>query len=873
VAALAGAAGAFLGAGLICSPAWAADKPKPAKKADKPKKDAPYDRMDYGPYLSASFISHPAAKYDNGPGAFSSDSTARGFAIKLADGFESGIIFDSDLMRISCAWTEGSLQFRGLIGDGAHGWDPGPKLPPLFETPHLPGWADANGSFKDPRNGEDLKPLPPAGPLPHDYARYKGLYRHGEQVVLSYTVNGADVLESPSLETNADAKAVVRSFTIGKSPSALEVMVAEGKPDPAVPDEPTKELKIDSDTTATLGDLHIAVVGAPAGSKLEKVEDTAVALKLPPLAGATNFEILVAGGGNKDKTEFDEIAKDAKPADLSALTHGGPSLWKETVETKGVTPESRIADDNLKIPELNKKIAELQDGPQFNEAERNKIKEELKKAHAELSSAQADLKDATDELTHPYAIDRLTIPYDNPYHSWMRIGGFDFFSDGKRAALSTWSGDVWIVSGIDQGLDHLTWKRFATGLHQPLGLKIVDDTIYTVGHDQITKLVDLDGDGEADFYQDFNSDWQLTSAFHAFCFDLQTDPSGNFFFNFGSPVHAGGGGFQKISADHGCILKVSKDGKYMEHFATGLRAPNGMCVGPHGEVTTGDNEGSWVPSSPLHWVKQGQFLGVVTSAHHPMKSTDQTADPQETPKPLMWLSHNGGVDNSSGGQVWVTSDKWGPFKDDLLFMSYGQSRLFKVMYEEVNGQMQGGAVAFPLKFTSSAMRARINPADGQVYVSGLRGWQTNAVKEGGFDRVRYTGQPVRMPNELHTTPTGMAITFTCPLDKATAEDPDNYDVQVWNYLWRSDYGSPEVSTNASATGKEKKDKPAHDTLDVKSAKLLADGKTVVLTIEGIKPVMQMKIEYKHVKAADGTDLHDVIENTIHNLPAPSAASR
>jgi glucose/arabinose dehydrogenase len=812
VAALAGVAGAFLGAGMIPSSALAADKPKSEKK-EKPKKDAPYDRMDYGPYLSASFISHPAAKYDNGPGTFSSDSTARGFAIKLADGFESGLIFDSDLMRTSCAWTEGSLRFRGLIGDGEHGWDPGPTLPPLFETPHLPGWADANGSFADPRNGEDLKPLPPAGPLPHDYARYKGLYRHGEQIVLSYTVNGADVLESPSLETKGDAKAVVRSFTVGKSAGPLEVMVAEGKPDPAVPKEPTKELKIDSDTTATMGDLHIAVVGAPAGSKLEKVEDTAVALKLPALAGATNFEILVAGGGEKDKTDFDEIVKDGKPADLSALTHGGPSLWKETVETKG----------------------------------------ELAK-----------------ETDQPYVIDRLTIPYDNPYHSWMRIGGFDFFADGKRAALSTWSGDVWIVSGIDQGLDHLTWKRFATGLHQPLGLKIVDDTIYTVGHDQITKLIDLDGDGEADFYQDFNSDWQLTSAFHAFCFDLQTDPSGNFFFNFGSPVHAGGGGFQKISADHGCILKVSKDGKYMEHFATGLRAPNGMCVGPHGEVTTGDNEGSWVPSSPLHWVKQGQFLGVVTSAHHPMKSTDQKPDPSETPKPLFWLSHNGGVDNSSGGQVWVTSDKWGPFKDDLLFMSYGQSRLFKVMYEEVNGQMQGGAVAFPLKFTSSAMRARVNPADGQVYVSGLKGWQTNAGKDGGFDRVRYTGQPVRMPKELHTTPTGMAITFTCPLDKATAEDPDNYDVQVWNYIWRSDYGSPEVSTNATATGKEKKDKPAHDTLDVKSAKLSADGKTVVLTIEGIKPVMQMKIEYKHVKAADGTDLHDTIENTIHNLPAPTA---
>ena len=120
------------------------------------------------------------------------------------------------------------------------------------------------------------------------------------------------MLESPSLETKERrrwAKAIVRSFTIGKSAGPLALMVAEGKPDPAVPSEPTKELKIDSDTTATLGDLHIAVVGAPAGAKLEKVEETAVALKLPALSGPTNFKVLVAGGGEKDKAAFDELVK------------------------------------------------------------------------------------------------------------------------------------------------------------------------------------------------------------------------------------------------------------------------------------------------------------------------------------------------------------------------------------------------------------------------------------------------------------------------------------------------------------------------------------------------------------------------------------
>jgi len=166
-------------------------------------------------------------------------------------------------------------------------------------------------------------------------------------------------------------------------------------------------------------------------------------------------------------------------------------------------------------------------------------------------------------------------------------------------------------------------------------------------------------------------------------------------------------------------------------------------------VSVGDNEGTWVPACPLHWVKPGSFNGVVDGGHRALKSTSSKPDPSEHPKPLCWMPKN--VDNSGGGQVWVTSDAWGPFKGELLHLSYGTSSLFKVLKEEVNGQMQGGVVRFPVKFTSSAMRARFNSKDGQLYLSGLRGWQSNAAKEGGFDRVRYTGAPVCMPTGLNAT--------------------------------------------------------------------------------------------------------------------------
>ena len=163
----------------------------------------------------------------------------------------------------------------------------------------------------------------------------------------------------------------------------------------------------------------------------------------------------------------------------------------------------------------------------------------------------------SDNQTDAYVVDKIGVPFNNPHEPKMRIGAFDFFKDGKTAAVCTWDGDVWIVSHIDEKLEKVTWKRFATGLHEPLGLKIVNEKIYTVGDNQITRFHDFNGDGEADFLENFNNDWENTEGFHAFCFDLHTDPEGNFYFAMGCPVRAGGRGFERMGKQHGSVIKVS----------------------------------------------------------------------------------------------------------------------------------------------------------------------------------------------------------------------------------------------------------------------------------------------------------------------------
>ena len=114
-----------------------------------------------------------------------------------------------------------------------------------------------------------------------------------------------------------------------------------------------------------------------------------------------------------------------------------------------------------------------------------------------------------------------------------------------------------------------------------------------------------------------------------------------------------------------------------------------------------------------------------------------------------------------------------------------------------------------------------------------------------------------MPTALHATKRGLYITFTSPLDPATAGDPDNYSIRQWNYRWTRNYGSPEMSVaNPRRQG--------HDKVGITAAGLSADRKTVFLKVPGIRTVMQMKIRYR-IKAADGTALSQRIYNTINRL--------
>ena len=445
----------------------------------------------------------------------------------------------------------------------------------------------------------------------------------------------------------------------------------------------------------------------------------------------------------------------------------------------------------------------------------------------------------------PFAIDVLKRPTDNPWFCRMRLTGFDFTGDGDSLIASAWDGSIWKVSGL-AALDgkttkqfvSLTWRRIASGLFQPLGVKIVNGRTYVTCRDQLCVLHDLNGDEEIDWFECFNNDHQVTEHFHEFAMGLQADAEGNFYYA-KSARHAK----TAIVPHHGTLLRISKDGQRTDIIANGFRAANGVCLNPDGTFIVTDQEGHWNPKNRINYVKPGGFYGNMYGYHDVTDASDSAMQ-----QPLVWITNS--FDRSPGELLWVDSPKWGPLNKRLLNLSYGYGMVYIVPHETVNGQEQGGVCAFPIeRFPTGVMRGRFHPQDGQLYLAGMFAWSGSQTQPGGLYRLRYTGKPVHLPVELGATKRGVSVTFSGKLDPKSATSTASYKVKVWDLKRTKNYGSKHFNER---------------TLPVAAARIDADGRTVHLEIPKVGPTWGMEIKYE-VRSVAGKWIKGKIHNTIYHL--------
>ena len=644
------------------------------------------------------------------------------------------------------------------------------------------------GLIRHPRPGGPLTWRGIQGSAWGDQAvHYQALWPRPQSCVLGYTVNGIGVLEAPEGFSGTTQGQCLRTLQVEAHEQPLEMTLAH-----VIAGSVTKKQRESWTIVSSLIDPQSAVAFRFLGSnpipEMDFVTQPGQAfqtlkLVLPKSQQAQQLQIVV--GNAEDLLQGDALLG-VEALNFDELQQPGPLLWGEPLETQGSAGE-----------------------------------------------VQAGLR-----------MDVISVPFDNPHRALMFLSGIDFFENGT-AAICTVHGDVWLVDGLDREMERVTWRRYATGLYQPLGLRIVDQQVHVLGKDQITRLQDRDGNGEADLYINFNNQGSTSAGTHDYATCLEVDRDGNFYYARGNTG----------------IERVSKDGSRHEVIATGLRNPNGMGLGPNGLLTAAPQEGEWTPASNIAVVKE--------QGHYGYRGPQPNANrPLGYDRPMIWLPRL--LDNSSGGQVWLPEEGWGPLNGAMIHLSFGRCWPLLVLPEKIQGDWQAGAIRLPFQSRSGLCRGAVHPGTGELYLTGLKGWASASVDDGSLVRLSPVSNQISLPIRQEILANGLILTFGDALDESTVQDPNNWSAEQWNYRYAADYGSADYKV--SAPGQQ-----GHDEVEIKSVTLLQDRRQVFIEIPKIQPVMQLAISYRiadHRKRG----MDQTVYLTLHHLgektgePGPHAAT-
>jgi mono/diheme cytochrome c family protein len=710
-------------------------------------------------------------------------------------GNDSYACFDTDLLRMSAAWRGEfvSLTTMAQISYQQAG-NKNNAIPRVLgkgviATGIYPGWTSTEPDFRDPRPAGPNPVAMGRGPIAAQLGRWNGVNVAGGEAVLSYTVAGTDIREQVGSVASSGQVGITRTFQIGASAKPLTLVVAE------VTDGGSAQVNGNVATiSARDTSTSVGVVGAPSGAKLQVDSGRFITLRLPAGAPTSRFRVIAWRGRTSDAGVLRAML--AEPLRMAEIAKGGAAHWARSVTTRGI--------------------------------------------------ASPDTAD--------YVVDRFTLPLANPWRRNVRVADVDFFRDG-RAAVVTFEGDVWIVSGINRELDKVEWKRFASGLYEPLNVNVVRDTIYIHDRQGIVRLRDINGDGEADVYENFSNLSHQSGESREFPLGMGAKPGGGFYLAIGSALDLGPKtspaimtGFRAGSDQSGTIQEVSADGRSIRTFASGLREPI-IGVDPrNGAIAASDQQGNFVPSTPIFLIREGGYYGVPASAHR--------ANPPQPDLPLLWIPHE--VDQSGAGEVWVpgAGDRMAFGGDALVHLSYGRPGPFRVYIDSTRKGVQGALIALPGEYRAPTLKGRVGSSDGQLYLAGFSVWGSKATEVSSLIRLRYTGHPSTLPISVRSGQQGVLVRFASPLDAASVADATHFDVKRWNYVRSSAYGSGHFKLDGTA-GEESLPVRAH---------LSADGRTLLLVVPDMKPVMQMQLAYD-VRSKAGASLRDTLYLTVNSVDA------
>jgi cytochrome c len=402
------------------------------------------------------------------------------------------------------------------------------------------------------------------------------------------------------------------------------------------------------------------------------------------------------------------------------------------------------------------------------------------------------------------------------------VGGIDFLKNGNMV-VSSWNklGAIYIVENVQSGdPKKMKAKLIASGLAEPLGVRVVDDTIYVMQKQEMTKLIDLNGDGIIDEYRTLCDDWKISANFHEFGFGLEYK-DGYFYATLATAIQPGGASTNPQIMDRGKVIKVEKNSGKLEFVSSGLRTPNGIGIGYNDELFVADNQGDWLPSSKIVHVRKGAFFG--SHSVDPKGTANITENP-----PVVWLPQDE-IGNSPSQPSYLNV---GPYKGQMIHGEVTHGGIKRVFVEELNGQLQGCVFRFIQGLEAGVNRIKWGP-DGALYVGGIGNpgnWGQNGKLWYGLQKLSYNKKSVFEMLAVRAKSNGFEIEFTEPLAPGEGASPQTYEVKQWYYKPTINYGGPKLGEQM---------------LTVKSVTISEDRKKAFIEVNGLKAGHVQWIHLRH----------------------------
>jgi azurin/glucose/arabinose dehydrogenase len=479
----------------------------------------------------------------------------------------------------------------------------------------------------------------------------------------------------------------------------------------------------------------------------------------------------------------------------------------------------------------------------------------MKKIHLLLLLMAGTLATANAQTTRPVTQDDyyriITMPI--PENIELEVGGLAVLPDGRLAA-STRRGEVWMITNpYMKGNGRPSFSRFASGLHEPLGLLYRGDHFLVTQRGEVTRLVDTNNDGVADIYDSF-ARWPLSGNYHQYSYGPVRMPNGEMIITLNLDW-IGRGASQSLW--RGWMLKLGEDGT-LTPWATGLRSPAGFGSF-QGDIFYTENQGDWVGSGRMTHLAKGDFAGNPAG----LRWSDQPGSPvklkpEEVPDtgeplyevaqrvpgikpPAVWFPHTLMGISTSDFKEDTTRGAFGPFAGQLFVGDQGHSKIMRVAMEKINGVWQGACFPFRDGFQSGLIRLEWG-LDGSLFVGQTsRGWSATGTSPFGIQRLVWTGKTPFEMQSIQSRPDGFEVTFTLPVDPATAADPASYQLNSFTYKYHHTYGSPIVNA-----------KP----LMIKGILVSTDGLRARLVVEGdsLRKGYIHELKAEGVKSKEGLSL-------------------